>query len=233
MIGAQLGDAEVEHLGVAAVGNHQVLGLEIAMDDAGGMGRTKRVRHLHEKLERTLEVETAGLDRLAQRLPRHELHRDVEHRRSERDAVPFRRALTDVVDRDDVRMVQRGCGSGFLDKTLEPVRIPGHVLTQDLQRQVAAEHRIARHVDFAHPATSDQAQNVEPPDRRVGKVGVGQQCHQNWRYFSPCRVRTSSSHERTSTAIARHRSRASTHIGRKIARAAGVARDLTTVSRES
>jgi hypothetical protein len=58
-------------------------------------------------------------------------------------------------------MVQRRRGSRFLHETLEPVRVPGHVLTQDLERQVTTEHRVASHVDFAHPTPSDQALNVE------------------------------------------------------------------------
>ena len=53
-VGAQLRHTEVEHLGVAAVGDHQVLGLQIAMDHAGRMGRAQRVDDLQEVLERPL-----------------------------------------------------------------------------------------------------------------------------------------------------------------------------------
>ena len=167
------------------------------MDDTRGVGRAERVDDLNQILERPLEIESPGLDGLSERLSGYELHRDVQHRRPERHAVSLRRAFTDVVDRNEMGMVQRRRGSRFLHETVEPVRVPGHVLAEDLQSQVAAKYRITSQVDFAHPTTGEQAHHLEAPDCGVGEVWVGDHCHRDT-YFSPCRDRTSSSHERTS-----------------------------------
>jgi hypothetical protein len=61
-------------------------------------------------------------------------------------------------------MVERRGRASFLDEPLESIGIARQILPQDLQRQVAAEHRILGQVDVTHPATGDQACDVETPD---------------------------------------------------------------------
>ena len=61
----------------------------------------------------------------------------------------------DFVNRDDVRMVQRGCGAGF---SIEPLPAGGQVtvaVRKDLQRDLAVEHRVARQPHFSHAARTE------------------------------------------------------------------------------
>ncbi len=56
----QLGKAEVEHLHVAVVAQHDVLGLQVPVHDAGGMGCTQCLRHLRGDLEGLPDVHAAA-----------------------------------------------------------------------------------------------------------------------------------------------------------------------------
>ncbi len=56
----ELGEAEVEHLHVAVVAHHHVLGLEVAVHDAGGVRGDQCLRHLGGDVERPARLETAA-----------------------------------------------------------------------------------------------------------------------------------------------------------------------------
>ena len=73
-----------------------------------------------------------GRDELAQGLSLDELHGDVDG--------PV--GLTDVVDRQDVRVVQGGGRAGLLLESLPAIGVGGHGLGQDLDRRLAPELRV-------------------------------------------------------------------------------------------
>ena len=60
-----------------------------------------------------------------------------------------------------------------LHESLETIRIARYVLTEDLERQITAEHGVFGEVDLPHAAARDQAGNVEAPDCRVRQVLFG------------------------------------------------------------
>ena len=107
------------------------------------------------------------------RLPRHQFHRDVQNGRTHRRAIPFRRALADVVDGNEVWVIERRCRARLQDEALQAIGIARDILPQDLEREVPAQDGVLREVHLAHPATCDQAGNVEAPDRRVRQIFVG------------------------------------------------------------
>jgi hypothetical protein len=61
----------------------------------------------------------------------------------------------DVVERADVRMIQRGDRAGFALETLAALRVRGKIRRQNLDRNVAPEARVARSIDFAHTAGAE------------------------------------------------------------------------------
>jgi len=73
------------------------------------------------------------------------LHRD------ERMAL----VLIDVVDRADVRVVERRCRAGFLSKAVQGVRILGQFPAQKLQGNEPAELRILGLIHDSHSAAAD------------------------------------------------------------------------------
>ena len=109
-----LGDAEVEDLDdvalAVALDEHDVVGLEVAVDDAGGVRVLEAAQDLADDLERARRRHRPGRDRRGQRLAREELH-DQEQR-------ALRRAA-EVGDGDDVRV---GEAAGRLGLALEAAR---------------------------------------------------------------------------------------------------------------
>ena len=110
----ELGQAEVEELGVAVAGDHDVVGLDVAVEDAGVVGLGQALGDLEGDLDRAQEVELAVGDEPADGPAVDVLHGDEEI------AVD----LVDVVDLGDGRMVRRprpsgprgGGGSGARDR---------------------------------------------------------------------------------------------------------------------
>jgi hypothetical protein len=80
------------------------------MNDACGVRFGERIRDLDRVLQRIGQLHAFPRDQLGQRLAGYLLHGDQVR------AIDF----VDVVDRNDVRVVQGGGGSGFLNKTEPP-----------------------------------------------------------------------------------------------------------------
>ena len=92
--------AEVEQLRVPARGDEDVGRLEIAMDDAGGVGGVERVGDLDAEADDGADRHRAGGHHFVQRQAAEQLHDEI--------GAPVRlRRLADVVDRADVRVIQR------------------------------------------------------------------------------------------------------------------------------
>ena len=65
--------------------------------------------------------------------------------------------LGDLVNRADVRMVERGRGARFAPEPFDvAVRRARHLRRQELQRDLAAERQIFGEIDDAHPAAAEQ-----------------------------------------------------------------------------
>ena len=92
-----LGEPEVQHLHQAARADHDVAGLQVAMDDAALVRRLERLRHLHADLQRGFHIERrpcqAGSERLALHQLQHQHHRAAGH-------------FFEPVDGGDVRVVE-------------------------------------------------------------------------------------------------------------------------------
>ena len=115
------GDAEVSHLNASVPQYHNVLRLNVTVDDAAGMRVAEPLHDLSNKMERFTPVElTALFHVLLERDPVDELHDDV-----------FRFAAGHVVDRDNIRMGQHSNCLRFVTETAAEIGI---------FRKVAFEH---------------------------------------------------------------------------------------------
>ena len=140
----QLGEAEVHHLHVAALGEEDIRGLDVAMHDALRVRGVERVGDLDADVDNLLDLERAGRDAIVQCLALHPFHDD------ERLAI----VLADVVDGADVGMVQRGCGARFNAEALNGLSIARQILGDELQRDRTAKAGVVGAVDDAHAAGS-------------------------------------------------------------------------------
>jgi hypothetical protein len=109
--------------------DHNVARFEIAMDDSSGMSGGKGVGDLHRDAQGFGESHALARDELVKRLAISELHDD------EGLAV----VLGDFVDGDDVGMIERGGGLGFLDEARAAVRIrpPRFLMATKRSRRVS------------------------------------------------------------------------------------------------
>ena len=78
---------------------------------------------------------------------------------------------TQVVDRD---MIQRGGGAGLLLEAAEAIGVGAELARQDLDGYIPAQPRVARTVDFAHPAGPERVHDRIPPEPSAGQQGHGQ-----------------------------------------------------------
>jgi hypothetical protein len=144
-----LRQAEVENLHVPVAGDHDVLGLEIAMHDAALMRGGEAVGDLGGDVEDGAHRHRALLDDRSQIAPFDVLHDD------EGRAV----VGADLVDRHDVRMIERGGGTRLLREARQRVLLRGEPRREHLDRDFAPELRIACDKDFAHAARADRAEH--------------------------------------------------------------------------
>ena len=91
-----------------------------------------------------------------------------------RDHVGRAAIVTDIVDRKNVRMVERGGGTSFLREALQAVGVGGERCRKNLDGDVAVEAGVAGAVDFAHPARTQRRLNCIGTEFRAR--GKGHSC---------------------------------------------------------
>ena len=69
----------------------------------------------------------------------------------------------DVVDRDQVRVVERPRRARFLLEAAQAIRVLGEGGGEDLDGDVAAEPRVFGAVDLTHPARADGGEDLVGP----------------------------------------------------------------------
>src|ERR1700723_2548255 len=122
-IAMNFGEAKIEQLGLAAFGDENICGLDIAMNDSFGMSGFKRVGDLNSEIEKLLGFEWAPFDAVLESFALEQLHGD------ERLAV----VLADFINRADVWMIQPGRGAGLAFEALESLFIFSHRFRQEFQ----------------------------------------------------------------------------------------------------
>ena len=165
----QLGESEVEDLRIAVLGDHYVFGLQVAMDDAGGVGLGEPVGGLREVLEQLFQFEELTMNLEMQGRAADVLHRDVM-----RDILGIcgvELSLTDLVDGYDVRMVQRRSGFCFTDESAHAIRIGHQSGGKNLQRDGAIQPGVGGFVDLAHAARADWLEYFVVSECRSGCEG--------------------------------------------------------------
>ncbi|MCA9661126.1 MAG: hypothetical protein KC486_22485, partial [Myxococcales bacterium] len=117
--GADAGEAEVHHAHPAVVADHHVLGLEVAVDEAGAVGRREPAADVEEEADDRLGGPRRRPAPARQGHPLDELHGDED--------LAVDRA--DVVDRDDVGVGELGHRLGLAQEA----GAPGLVLAARLE----------------------------------------------------------------------------------------------------
>ena len=150
----ELGDAEVEHLRLSSARDEDVRGLHVAVNDAVGVRGLEPVGDLDPELEDTVHRQRPASDRFLERAPVEQFHDD------ELLAV----TLADVVDRADVRVIERRRDARLAPEPLERFRVRGEIRGQELHGNLAAEANILGTVHHAHSAGAEPLENLVVTD---------------------------------------------------------------------
>ena len=143
-------DTEVQDLQPSVVGDHQVLGLEIHVHDLFGMRRGEAVRDFDRVLDGLVHRQRSAGHPRPERLAVQELG----HR------IPEATLRADVVERQDVRVAERGDGLRLLREQHQPRGIGSECLEEDLDGHFALQPLVARAVDHARSARPDLLENL-------------------------------------------------------------------------
>jgi hypothetical protein len=149
---------------VPRLGEHDVLRLEVAVDDATGVGLGEPLGDLDREVERPRRLQGRAAEEGGERPAPHQLHGD------ERRAL----VLVDLVDDRHRGVRDGGCGARLL---LEPALLLGIAAggrAQHLERDLAAERRVQGPVDdpraspadlFEHPVVRQRPSDHRFPTR--------------------------------------------------------------------
>ena len=144
------GDAEVRDLDAAVAQHHDVLRLDVAVDDAARMRVAQPLHNLCDEMQRLAPVQTpAPLHILLECDAVDELHDDV-----------LRRGARHVIDRNDVRVGEHRDGLGFVVEAAAEIRVAREIAFQYLDRHKAVEPVALGLIDHCHAAAADQLKQL-------------------------------------------------------------------------
>src|ERR1035437_7767042 len=139
-----LSQPEVENLGVTALGDEDVRGLDVPMDDASGMSGIERVGDVNRQTEQNIGVDGLSGDAILQRHPVQVLHGD------ERFPILF----SDIKDHANIGVIQRGGSLGLALKSGKYLRVASNILRQELEGDEAMQPSVLSLVHHTHPAAA-------------------------------------------------------------------------------
>jgi hypothetical protein len=155
---------------VPLVVDQQVGRLEVAMEDAAGVGVRNRLGRLGDEAGGRAGVVGVAVDQGHEAAAGHELHGEVGL------AV----VLADLIDRDDARVVEQGDSLGLVLEAAELVVTGEESGLDHLQRHGSVERDLAGLVHHAHAAASELASDLvvakvalRSAPRRASVVAVG------------------------------------------------------------
>ncbi len=171
------GEAEAEAAAAPAGVDEHVLGLEVAVQHAGAVGRRQRATGLKEYGEDVLPAAGAGRQAMQ---PRAEVDA-VDQLHGDEDLLVAVAVDANVVDQRDVLVAQAGHGLGLAQQPGAPGRVAGERRVQQLDRDLAPQALVDRRVDDAHgplPPPLEHAVAADPdrrartPEQLLGDAGV-------------------------------------------------------------
>ncbi len=125
-------ETEVENLRVAVARDHDVVGFQISMHDAGRMSFGQTFGHVLQIAQEFFQLSLPAVNAFAQRLTIDEFHRDEIHTAG----------FANLVDMRDVWMIERGGCGRLLIKSAHAIFISSDFGRQNFQRDLTMQSRI-------------------------------------------------------------------------------------------
>ena len=127
------------------------LGLQVSVHDACSVCLFKPVRHLCSDAEQLDGLDRTRGEQFPQRRSRNVLH----------DQIVNIVLASYLVDRHDVRVVQRGSGARLALEPLETGRIREHIWPEDFNGDVTAQLKIASQIHRPHASLSEERDDLK------------------------------------------------------------------------
>src|SRR6266851_1976995 len=143
-------EPEIENLRLTSIGNEDVRGLDVPVDDTLRVCRVESIGDLDAQIEHRLDLQRLASDPVPERLPLQQFHGNK--------SSPIR--LVNFVDGADVRVVQGGRSLGLPLETAESLCIVGEFVGKELQGDVAIELEVFRFVDHTHAPAAQLPQDA-------------------------------------------------------------------------
>ena len=141
------------------------------MDDARAMRRVERVADLDRDPQRLAGGSGPARQTLGQRLAFEILQHQKANRVTSEAGSGRGPALADVVERADVRMIERRDRARFALEAVAELRIGRELRRQNFDRDRAIEARVARPIDFAHAARANERDDFIDAKLRSSRQG--------------------------------------------------------------
>jgi len=138
------------------------------MDNSFGMRGGKGVRDLRAKIGDLLRGQPLALQTVLESLPFEQLHHQ--------EGAPF--ILANIVERANMRMIERGGGTRFPQKAFERRGVRAKTFRQKFERHAASQTRIFRLVYHSHASAAELLQNAVMSDsganhwKRMGRICI-------------------------------------------------------------
>ena len=142
----ELGKTEIHHLDSAVAVDHDVRGLEVAVDDALVVGRRHRLGERGRQVKEALDVESILRDHPVEGPSIHQLHRQE----------PNAACVLYRVNRDNVGMIERRHRPRLAFETVQPLRVIGKLLRQHLERYLPPELGVLGPPHLPHPTRAER-----------------------------------------------------------------------------
>jgi hypothetical protein len=139
-------DAEIEDLRGSVRKDHDIRGLDVAVDDSRRVGVLESPRDLQCNRERFVEGESTALQSRLKRFTVVERHGNEQ--------LPVR-GLADLVDRAHVRMIESGRGARLRHESGRGAGIRIEVRGEEFQGDLTPEPLVSCSVDHCHAARAD------------------------------------------------------------------------------
>jgi len=162
--GSEFGQTEIQNFGVAALGDKDVRGLDVAVNDALRVSGVKSVGDFDANIEQNFHVKRATLDEMLESLTVEKFHGDER----------FSIFVANVIDGADAGVVQGGGGLRFPLETCQRLRIVSHFIGKEFQGNKTVQARVFGFVHDTHAAPAELLDNAVMRDGLADeRLGLG------------------------------------------------------------
>ena len=150
------GDSEIHDLDFALFADHDVSGLDIAVNNAHSVRIIQRIEHSEHNLFRVALIQSSlSLDDIAQSSSPDILHNDVRNRNRSVGLI-FQMLFARIINCNDIRVVHLCDRTRFAVESGQEDGIRGQIIAHNLNRNRASQARVGSQVNLGHAAVTDK-----------------------------------------------------------------------------